>query len=331
MPFSDQRQFFLYFLLLPLGLGLISCDRAEAGKRDGDGSTSIHKNPYLLKKPLITSDSLLKMGSSASVSYRAPGTDARTVVITSPADSNKYLWQLIVSPWNIKTGMGMITMNYSGNGSITTKVHLNDLNEEAVNGYPFIFYGGDQWGDRIDGQAPQFPAQLSAMNSLVVDTSYSLSGTFGGDIDVLYDEWLIPSKTYTGGSGGALEVEVLPYIKFSEFGSFNRIGRFREALTRDGSQTLMDFDEFSSGRGPGNAVLFVPVSGVISGEVRLDLLRFVKEGARTAGLDSSWWLSGIELGTEFGDGPVEDFVFTVSKFDIEQVFYANVSPVLLER
>jgi hypothetical protein len=271
------------------------------------------------------------MGTPASLTYVAPEANARIAVVTSPSNPSKPLWELVASPWNVKTGTGMITMNYSGNGSITTKVHLTGLNARAVNGYPFIFYGGDQWGDQIGGQPPRFPAQLSDMTSLVVDATYSLSGTFGGDIDVLYDEWLIPSRGYRGGSGGALEVEVMPYFKFSEFGAFRHVGMFSQQVTRDGVETSMDFDEYSSGKGPGNAVLFIPVSGVISGEVRMDLLAFMKEGVRAAGLDSSWWLSGIELGTEFGDGAVEDFIFTVTRFDIEQVLYADAPTLSLER
>ena len=227
---------------------------------------------------LTTSDSLLNTGTPISVSYNAPGTDAKVGVVKSLSNSNQ-LWELVVSPWNVNAGSGTIKMSYSGAGSITTQVNLTGLDNQAVNGYPFIFYGGDQWGDQIGGQPPQFPAQLSAMSSLVADATYSLSGTFGGDIDVLYDEWLIPSKTYTGGSGGALEVEVLPYCQFADFGGFTLVKTFSQTVTVNGVQTSMNFDEYSSGKGAGNAVLFIPVNGVISGEVRLDLLAFMNEGA----------------------------------------------------
>jgi len=96
-------------------------------------------------------------------------------------------------------------MSYSGTGSITTTVNFTGLNSTAVNGYPFIFYGGDQWGDQIGDQPPHFPAQLSAMSSLIVDVDYSLSLTrTPGDFDIADDEWIIPTENYTGGSGGAL-------------------------------------------------------------------------------------------------------------------------------
>ncbi len=68
---------------------------------------------------------------------------------------------------------------------------------------------------KIGGQPPQFPALTQSMRSLIGDISYSLSGTTGGDIDITYDEWLIPTPLYIGGIGGSLEVMVMPYFNFA--------------------------------------------------------------------------------------------------------------------
>ena len=268
---------------------------------------------------LITSDSLLNTGTPASVTYAAPGSNSGIAIVTPKSGGSNQLWEFYPDPFSIGSGSGTINMAYSGNGSITSTVNLTGLNNQGVNAYPFIFYGGDPYGDQIGGQPPQFPAQLDTMSSLIADVNYSLSGTFGGDIDVLFDEWLIPTANYTGGISGALEVEILPYYSFVD-SSTAGLPTFTAAVTVNGTTTNMEFYEYVSGLGAGNDVVFSPVSnhGIISGEVRFNMLDFLNEATTATGLSSSWFLAGIELGTEFGDGPTENFTFTVTKLDIEQ-------------
>ena len=268
---------------------------------------------------LTTSDSLLNTGAATSVTDTAPQS-SDVAIITSKTNSSDQLWELYPNPWGIFSGRGTINMAYSGTGSITTKVKLTGLNSGAVVAYPFIFYGGDPYGDQIGGQPPQFPEQLSAMSSLIADTSYSLSGTFGGDIDILYDEYLIPASTYKGGLGGALEVEIIPYFSFAEGLAGNFVKVYTEPVTVNGTVISMNFDEYSTGKGGGNDVLFYPSASqqVMAGEIAFSMMDFLNEAAATAGLDSSWWLAGIELGTEFGDGADDDFTFTVNKLKIQQ-------------
>ncbi len=88
----------------------------------------------------------------------------------------------------------------------------------------------------------------------------------------------------------------------------------------NGTVINMNFDEYSTGTGGGNTVFFYAEAAqqVTSGEVRLNLLDFMEEGASTGGVDDSWWLAGIEFGTEFGDSATENFTFRVTKLDIEQ-------------
>jgi hypothetical protein len=75
--------------------------------------------------------------------------------------------------------------------------------------FPLIFYGRDEWGDHASAQAPTFLVQVSSLCSPISDVAYSFSGpTIGGDIDILYDKYLIPNQTYTGGPDGALNVAV---------------------------------------------------------------------------------------------------------------------------
>ncbi len=253
-------------------------------------------SPTPVPANLVTSDSLLNTGTAASITYTAPGTSSGDAIITG--NSGNQLWELDPDPWGITSGSGTINMTYSGAGSITTTVNLTGLNSQGVNAYPMIFYGGDPWGDQIGGQPPQFPAQISSMSSLIVDASYSLSGVSVGDINILYDDYLIPSPTYTGGTGGALEeVQVLPYFSsaYGYAGSF--VKTFTEPVTVNGTVTNMNFDEYSTGTGAGNTISFYAEAdqAVISGEVRLNLLDFMNEEATTGGVDSSWWLAGDRI------------------------------------
>jgi hypothetical protein len=269
---------------------------------------------------LVTSDSSLSIGTAAAVTYAAPGSNSGIAIVTSKANSSNQLWELFPDPFAIGSGSGTIKMSYSGTGSITTTVNLSGVDNQGVNAYPFIFYGGDQWGDQIGAQPPKFPAQLSSMSSLIGDIAYSLYGTTGGDMDITYDEWLIPTSNYTGGIPGSLEVMVMPYFNFAYGPAGSFVKTFTEPVTVNGTVTNMNFEEYSTGTGGGNTVFFyaAPAQQVTSGEVRLNLLDFMEEGAATGGVDNSWWLAGIEFGTEFGDGATENFTFNVTKLDIEQ-------------
>lgn len=277
---------------------------------------------------LITSDSLLNTGTANSTTYTAPGTNATTATIL--AGSNE-LWQLVTDPYAITAGSGTMVMDYSGSGAITTTVSLNGLNSTAVNAYPFVEYGGTPGGaPLIVGQAPRFPAQLSSMCSLIGDISYSLSGTLTGDIDVLYDLWLVPKSGYRGGDSGALEVGVFPYFNFALGYAGTFVRTFTETVTVDGTPTSTGFLEYADPaprRGAGSSVFFYyPSEGIVSGEVRADLLDFMNEAVTTAGLNSSWWAQGIELGTELGDSSSQNFTFSLTKLDIEQAVLPTPTP-----
>jgi len=245
--------------------------------------------------------------------------------VTSATNASDVLWELVPSPWGINSGsVGASTITYSGAGSVVMNVNYSSLNPSnaGVNGYPFIFYGGDQWGDQVGGQPPLFPAQLSATQALNLDVSYALKGTLGGNSDVLFDEWLIPSDSYTGGSGGAMEVEILPYCNFA-YGCepCPVLKTFAEPVVVNGASTVMSFAENACTTGPGGDVLFsptTPADGYASAEIQFNLLDFLNEAANTAGL-ANWWVAGLEFGTEFGDASALNYSLTITKFQISQM------------
>jgi hypothetical protein len=291
----------------------------SGGPAEGDLSGLL----ITISEVLVTADSLLDTGKPGSVTYSAPGTSSGIAQIPSATNSSDLYWNLVPDPYGITSGSGTINIAYSGQGAIKSTVNLTGLDMDTVDAYPFIGYGADVFGYGIDGQAPQFPAKLSSMTSLVFDTSFTLSGAFTGNIDILFDEWLMPTATYSAGASGAVEVEILPYFSFvnSFFGTY--IKTFTVPVTLNGAATTLSFDEYASaiGAGGGSLILFYPTQGLTSGELRFDALTFMNEAASTAAVDSDWLVAGFDLGTEFGQSATEAFTFTVNKLDIEQTIF----------
>jgi len=267
----------------------------------------------------VTTDTSLTNGK-ATTSTIDSGTSAAIVPLAS--DTSIDLWELVPSAWGVDAGsVGSTTAKYPRNGTVGLSVDYSSLlpNNAGVNGYDFIFYGGDQYGDQIGGQPPVFPEQLSS-KTLTLDTTYKLGGTPGGDVDVLFDEWLIPTQGYNGGSSGAMEVEVLPFCRFA-FGCVPcpTIKTFTEPITVNGTVTFVPFTEDSCQLGAGGDVLFSPASGngFSNAEISFNMMDFLNEAATEASL-SGWWVAGMELGTEYGDASSLNYLMTISKLEIDQ-------------
>jgi hypothetical protein len=266
---------------------------------------------------LVTSDSLLNTGSSASTTYVAPGSGGLNGPIHAASNASLSLWLMYDDPWGVNSGSGTITQTYSGHGSMVTAVNLTGLPGGGVDGSPFILYGCDPYSDCYNGQPPQFPKQLSSMSSLVVDLSYALSGNITGnrDIDLLYDEWVCNSSHPTD-SSQCLEVEILPYYSFIDFGGGTFIKTIEEPVTLNGQTSTFSFDEYVGGTN----VLFYPhnMPGMSAGELKFNLLDLLTDGVAAFGNSSYQYLAGIDIGTEFGASSSQSYSLTIAKLDIEQ-------------
>lgn len=217
-----------------------------------------------------------------------------------------------------------MTQSYSGSGAITTAINLSGLPGAGVDAYPFVLYGCDPWMDCFQDQPPQFPKQLASMSSLNVDFKYVMSGTItGSDIDLLFDEWVCKSSTPSD-SSQCLEVEILPYYSFVYFGGGTYIKTINEPATINGIATTFSFDEYVGGTN----VLFYPHSmpGLPSGEVKFNLLDFLKAGVAAYGNSTYQYIAGIELGTEFGASASQNYTLTISKFEIDESTGAQPAP-----
>jgi hypothetical protein len=282
---------------------------------DHDLQLEVQQRVRYHPRSLITTDSMLTLGKPASAS-EALSSCANAATVTARTNSHKALWLLDPCPWGVTGGNGQVTMSYSGSGSVTTTVNYSSLNQAAVNGYPFIFYGTDQYGDPpINGQPPRFQRRLSSLKRLITDVAYSLSSIkTPGDLDVGYDEWIVPNR----GSSKTIEIFVMTYVNFADNAPGHFVQTFMEPAVIDGVPADMPFNEYSNGSGIGGFVVFEPLTNIISGEVRFNLLDFLEEGVRISGVNTRWWSTGVEFGTEFGDASDVDYRLTVTKFDIEQ-------------
>lgn len=273
---------------------------------------------------LNTSDSSLDTGSPTSTTYTAPGTSGINGPVTLASNASKNLWLMYDNPWGITTGSGTIKQTYSGAGSITTAISLSGLPGGGVDGYPFVLYGCDPWMDCHQGQPPQFPEQLSAMSSLTVNVNYALTGTItGSNIDLLFDEWVCTSSSPSNNSQ-CLEIEILPYYSFVNFGGGTYVKTVNEGVTINGASTTFSFDEYVGGTN----VLFYPhtMPGLASGELEMNLLDLLQAGVSAYGNGAYQYVAGIELGSEFGASSVQSYTLTLTKFEIDQTLVTRPAP-----
>lgn len=271
---------------------------------------------------LTTSDSLLNTGGAITGTCTVScGSGVNSII----AKGSNNLWLMFTDTFKITSGSGTITQAYPGTGSYTTTVSLSGLNNTAVNAFPFLLYGCDPFSDCYNGQPPQFPAQLSSMTNLYADIKYSLTGTItGSNQDLLFDEWVC-NNNHPSNSNQCLEVEILPYYSFVQ-SACNVSTPPNRTITQNvvvnGTATTMSWDECVGGN-----VLFVPHTppGSSGEEIKFDLLLLLNQAITDWGAtapctpNACSWLTGIELGTEFGDATSQSYSLGFTKIEIDQV------------
>jgi len=266
----------------------------------------------------IKSDQSLTLGGAQTAITTAGAT---TTSLVRAQSGGQTLWQLLPNPWGASTlYSGNTSVAYSGTGTITTTVAMGNLPNAAVNGYPLVFYGGDVWGDHIGDDTVVFPALLSQMGSLLVNVNYALNNTGApANQDIAFDEWLIPSSTFSGGMPGAVEVIVCPYYKFSDGPLGPLVGTFTDTVLFDGVITSLQFNEYLAGHGAGAHVLFAPTTTQLhSAGLQLNLLNFLQQGASLSGV-SGWYVAGFDYGTEYGESSTASYTLTTTKLGISQM------------
>jgi Glycosyl hydrolase family 12 len=253
-------------------------------------------------------------------------------------DNSSYaeLWELQPDGWNISTSAsGSSTVEYTGSGSIVGTVDFTGLNVADVNGSPLIQYGATvDDATPISGQGLTFPVQLSTLWALNTDVTYDISNTTTPyNQDVIYDEWLTPSATYSSGNAGAVECEIFLYLD-SDTGN-PLVGTVTVPVTVNGQTTNETFDEYYNGETPGNApnIVFLPSGwsknvpiGTTDGEVSMNILPFLDTCANTvSGVGTSWYVAGMLISSEYGttsDETSVGYTWTVTKLLYQEVFNA---------
>jgi hypothetical protein len=236
------------------------------------------------------------------------------------------LWDIDVDAFGTSAGSGTMSIDYTGTGTISWTIDYAGINSSPVNGYPNVQLGSADGApvSTPGSQGLTFPQRLSAMSSLVIETSYSLTcNTCPGNMDVMYDQWLTPTAVFSGGQSGSQEVSIFLYYAFAEsLASGTPVATLTEPVTINGSTNpAFVWDIFApGGLSAGHQIIVVPDGnhqGQISGDVTFDQLPILSKVASLAG-ESGWYFSGPILGTEFGDGATANFTFTLNKLRVTQ-------------
>lgn len=277
---------------------------------------------------LVTTDTALNTGTSTSGTYTAPGTSGTAKTVSTGGGTQ--LWQFYPDPFGVSSGSGTIVQNYNGSGSFTDTLSLSGIPTSGVVGYPFIRYGCDQFAGGappdpcFNGQPPQWPKQLAALSTQVLDFSYAFSGTFTGrNVDLLFDDWICNSSTPASGSD-CLEIIFAPYYNFLAGGPGTSIVRtINVPVLQNGIANILTLDEWVGGTSPDNRLLLAhTLPGASTNSLRFDHLPLVNQVVSDFGNPAYQWFMGIELGTEFGGNASQSYALTLSKLGIEQTLPA---------
>jgi hypothetical protein len=223
------------------------------------------------------------------------------------------MWLIHPDGWNVNSSAsGSSTVKYTGSGSIVARVDFTGLTKDWVNGGPLIQYGRQVCcAENADAQGIAFPIQLSTLSAFNVDVAYTLHNTAAPyDQDVMFDDYLMPTSTYTGSQSGAIECAPKIYTNFGQPQSWH-VGAITVPFTINGVTSNVTYDEWYNGEPVGSSpeVYFTignpnnSPTGTFSGEVSFNILAFLNACATIVPhTGSSWWVSGMLFTNEYGTG-----------------------------
>lgn len=291
---------------------------AMIATKSGSTNSSASTGTYTIKPGINYSntDSALTTGGAQTGTQTS---SVHTNPVVSATSGGATLWQLLPNAWGAGSSFtGSTTVAYPGSGSVTMTINEGSLPITPVSGYPLIAYGGDVYGDPVIGSGPiKMPISLSQMGSLIVDVAYTLTNTTAPNYqNVMFDQWLMPSLTYSGGGSGAIEVSVNTYYAgFTPPGS--KVDTMAEVVLLNGVLTTISYDVYLSGSGPGAYVVFSPGTQITSGEIQFNMLDFLKEAATVAGV-TGWYNAGFNYGSEYGNTATVNYSLATTKIGIQQ-------------
>lgn len=301
--------------------------------KSGASAFSVTSATSVIPKPsastLISADSVLNTGPATTV------TNQQVAIIKSSKIPSEAAWVIFANPWGINGGTGQSSVTYGGNSTVSMKVKYANLNQAGVNGYPFIGVGRDSEGYQNGGTVagyPKFPARLDSMKSLVLETNHTLTlRAKPGNLDIAYDQWLVPSPTYSGGQSGAVEVLIAYYYNFQWPADCPLVKTMSVPMEVNGALKYINFKELRCLKPEWNNAYFVvfipasPADNMASGNIRFDMLPLLTEAARATSIGNTWYVSGVFFGTEFGHAPGpsgnyvnDDYQLDIKKLRIEQ-------------
>ena len=148
----------------------------------------------------------------------------------------------------------------------------------------------------------------------------------------MFDDYLMPTSTYTGSQSRTVECAPKIYTNFGQPSSWY-IGTITVPFTINGVTSNVTYDEWYNGEPVGSSpeVYFTignpynaAPSGTFSGEVAFNILPFLNACATIVPhTGSSWWVSGMLLSNEYGTGTRGstsiDYTWTITKILYQEV------------
>ncbi|BCU67777.1 endoglucanase [Sulfolobales archaeon HS-7] len=208
--------------------------------------------------------------------------------------------------WNLSSASGNVTMCV--NGTLRANVNLTSISEkdpnDVVAGYPEIGYGrnleDESWGPE---EYLYFPLELNKFVSFnySASISYRLNVPKNLPNDFSFDFWVEnrPSPGHSPGPGD-LEVMIWLYHTPSLYPAGDPYLTLTLPVTVNGVTENVEWTIYNGTGGANTRILtFESDEPVDSGTVLIDLSYFFEE-VELLGNYSSFFLMGVELGTEFG-------------------------------
>ena len=234
--------------------------------------------------------------------------------------------------WNMKSATGYVKQCYGASG-LSTNISLDQITLakpfDFVVGYPEVAFGHNYAGQEFahsDSAAIQFPLQLETLDSrdFWANMTYSISIARPAQMDLAYDLW-IKNSTQGAPTSGDFEVMIDPVDTYLYASSYDTTVMQNETIIINGQRQTSSWNVYSFPYGGTDAklIVFAMASPAQSLKEAISLKPndFISFLRTSMGLNipRSYWLMGIELGSEFYPQPFgaqPTWSWNISKFSI---------------
>ena len=214
--------------------------------------------------------------------------------------------------WNLKTATGYVEQCYQ-NG-LTTFISLNKMSlvnsDYFVAGYPEIAFGhnyADEEFSNSDNAPIRFPVQLQTLyqSDLWTNVSYSISSNHPSQMDFAYDLWVKNSTQIGAPTSEDYEVMIEPVDTYFYLATPPSAILSNETAIVNGVNQKSSWNMYTFPQGGTKAKLIIfslsSPKQALNRIISLKPQDFISFASSSMGynISESYWLMGIELGSEF--------------------------------